>query len=175
MQALRFLFSPYGRLRPRPFLSAAVGVYIAGVAAQWLTAPYALKHIGIAPFAIVQILIIWMWFVLHAKRLRDGGCSIGFAAGAAVLYMLGIVLLLLLGAGFIDLNPNGDWGTTGSTALGLIVLISVIGILDNANHYEAIWPLVAGFLTVMALLPPIVALAVTAWAATRPSDVEQKA
>jgi uncharacterized membrane protein YhaH (DUF805 family) len=174
MQTLRFLFSPSGRLRPQPFVLAVIGVYIAGVAAQWLTAPYALRRIGIAPFAIVQILLIWMWFALHAKRLRDGGQRTGLAVGASVLYALGIVLLLILGAGFIDLGSDGDWGPTGSTALGLIVLVSVIGILLHTANYDVIWPVVAGFLTIMALLPPIVALAVTVWAATRPTVAEQK-
>jgi uncharacterized membrane protein YhaH (DUF805 family) len=174
MQALHFLFSPSGRLRPQLFVWAVIVIYIAGLAAQWLTAPYVLKRIGIAPFAIAQILLIWMWFALHAKRLRDGGRRIGLAVGASVLYALGIVLLLVLGAGFIDLGPGGDWGPAGSTALGLIVLLSVIGILLHTANYDLIWPVVAGFLTVMALLPPIVALAVTVWAATRPSVAEHK-
>ena len=60
MWALRTLFSPYGRLQLRPFILVAIVVYIAGIAAQWLTAPDVLKRIGIAPFAVVQILLIWM-------------------------------------------------------------------------------------------------------------------
>jgi uncharacterized membrane protein YhaH (DUF805 family) len=172
MQALRFLFSPSGRLRPQPFVLAVIVVYIAGIAAQWLTAPDVLRRNGIVPFALVQILLIWIWFVLHAKRLRDGGQRTGLAVGASVLYALGIVLLVILGAGFIDMGPNE--GPTGSTALGLIVMVSVIGLLLHTADYDAIWPAVAGFLTVMALLPPIVAVAVTVWAATRPSVAEQK-
>jgi uncharacterized membrane protein YhaH (DUF805 family) len=174
MQALRFLFSLSGRLRPQPFVLAVIGVYIVGFAAQWLTAPDVLERVGIAPFTVVQILLIWTWFVLHAKRLRDGGERIGVAAGAGVLYALGIVLLLVLGAGFIGLGSNGDLGSAGSTALGLIVVVSVIGILLDASHHEAMWPLIAGSLTAMALLPPLVAFAVTVWAATRPSVAEQK-
>jgi uncharacterized membrane protein YhaH (DUF805 family) len=175
MQVLRFLLSSSGRLRPQAFVLAVIVVYGAGIAAQWLTAPHVLRRVGIAPFAAAQILLIWVWLALHAKRLRDGGQRIGLAVGASVLYTLGIALLLVLGSGFIDLNPNGDWGPTGSTALGLIVLISVIGILLHTSHYDVTWPLVAGFLTVMALLPPLVALAVTIWAATRPSAPERKA
>jgi uncharacterized membrane protein YhaH (DUF805 family) len=174
MQMPRFLFSPSGRLRPQPFVLAVIVVYVTGLAAQWLTAPYVIRRMGIVPFAIVQILLIWIWFALHAKRLRDGGHRTGLAVGASVLYALGIVLLVVLGAGFIDMGPNEDWGPTGSTALGLIVMVSVIGILLHTADYDAIWPIIAGFLTVMALLPPIVALAVTVWAATRPSVAEQK-
>jgi len=173
MNALHFLFSPSGRLRPQPFVLAVIAVYIAGLAAQWLTAPDVLKRIGIVPFALVQILLLWVWFALHAKRLRDGGERTGLAVGAGVLYALGIVLLLVLGAGFIDPGRDGDWGPTGSAALGLIVVVLVIGTLRDTANYGAISLMIAGFLTVMALLPVIVALAVTIWAATRPSVTEQ--
>jgi len=174
MDALRFLLSPSGRLRPQPFVLAVIAVYIAGVATQWLTAPDVLRRIGIVPFALLQIVLIWMWFALHAKRLRDGGERTGLAVGAGVLYALGIVLLLVLGAGFIDPGRDGDWGPTGSAALGLIVVIVVIGTLLDTANYDAISLMIAGFLTVMALLPVIVALAVTVWAATRPSVAEPK-
>jgi uncharacterized membrane protein YhaH (DUF805 family) len=174
MQTLRLLFSPSGRLRSQPFVLAVIGIYVAGLAAQWLTAPDVLKRLGIAPFALLQILLIWMWFALHAKRLRDGGEGTGLAVGASVLYALGIVLLLVLGAGFIDPGRDGDWGPTGSAALGLIVVVVVIGTLLDTANYDAISLLIAGFLTVTALLPVIVALAVSIWAATRPSVAEQK-
>ena len=111
---------------------------------------------------------------MHAKRLRDGGQGTGLAVGASILYALGIVLLIVLGAGFIDFGRDGDWGPTGSTALGLVVVILVIGTLLHTPDYDVISLLVVGFLTVVALLPAIVALAVTVWAATRPSVAEQK-
>ena len=174
MDALRFLFSPSGRLRPQPFVPAVIAVYVAGLAAQWLTAPDVIRRIGIVPFALLQIVLIWIWFALHAKRLRHGGERTGLAVGASVLYALGIVLLLVLGAGFIDPGRDGDWGPTGSAALGLIVVVVVIGTLLDTANYGAISFLIAGFLTVMALLPVIVALAVTVWATTRPSAAEPK-
>ena len=174
MEMLRLLFSPSARLRPQPFVLAVIAVYITGLAVQWLTAPDVLKRIGIVPFALVQIALIWMWFSLHAKRLRDGGERTDLAVGAGVLYALGIVLLLVLGAGFIDPGRDGDWGPTGSAALGLIVVVVVIGTLLDTANYGAISFLIAGFLTVMALLPVIVALAITVWAATRPSGADHQ-
>ena len=30
-------------------------------------------------FAAAQALLIWVWYVLHAKRLRDAGRSVGLA------------------------------------------------------------------------------------------------
>jgi uncharacterized membrane protein YhaH (DUF805 family) len=173
MQTLHFLLSPSGRLRPRPFVLAVIVIYIAGGAAQWLTAPELFARLGLWPFGIVQAALIWLWFVLHAKRLHDAGHAASLAAGACVLYALGIVLLLVIGNSFLDKGPIEAWGAAGSSALGVLVLISIIGTLLNSTHYDVTWLFVAAF-TVMALLPPIVALAVTVWAATRPSVAEQK-
>jgi uncharacterized membrane protein YhaH (DUF805 family) len=166
MQALRFLFSPSGLLRPRPFAGAALAVYIAGLAAQSLTAPGVLAHIGLWPFAVAQALLIWIWLALHAKRLRDGGHAMSLAVGASILYALSIVLLLIIGGSFLDKASIG--AANGSSALGLLVLISAIATLLNASHYDVTWLFVAG-LTIMAFLPPLVAVAATLWAATRPS------
>jgi uncharacterized membrane protein YhaH (DUF805 family) len=166
MQALRFLFSPSGQLGPRPFAWAAIAVYIAGLAAQSLTASDMLAHIGLWPFGIAQALLIWIWFVLHTKRLRDSGHAASLAVGASVLYALSVVLLLLIGASFLDNASIG--AANGSSALGLLILISTIATLLSASHYDMTWLFVAG-LTIMAFLPPLVAVAVTLWAATRPS------
>jgi uncharacterized membrane protein YhaH (DUF805 family) len=165
MQALRFLFSPSGRLAPRPFAWAALAVYIAGLAAQSLTASALLARIGLWPFGIAQALLIWIWFALHAKRLHDGGHAISLAVGASGLYALSIVLLLIIGGSFLD---KASIGAGGSSALGLLVLISAIATLLDASHYDVTWLFIAGF-TIMAFLPPLVAVAVTLWAATRPS------
>jgi uncharacterized membrane protein YhaH (DUF805 family) len=165
MQALRYMFSPSGRLGPRPFAWAVIAVYIAGLAAQSLTSAQMIERIGLWPFGIVQALLIWIWFVLHAKRLRDAGHAIGLALGASVLYALSVVLLLLIGGSFLGKVPID--GANGSSALGLLILISTIATLLNASHYDVTWLFVAG-LTVLAFMPPLVAVAVTLWAATRP-------
>jgi len=69
MRTLRLLFSPSGRLGRQAFVFAAIGVYAAGVASQWLTAPGIITRGGIWPFAIVQVVLIWIWLALHAKRI----------------------------------------------------------------------------------------------------------
>jgi hypothetical protein len=139
-----------------------------------LTAPEVLARLGLWPFGVAQAVLVWLWFVLHAKRLHDAGLAASLAAGASILYALGIVLLLVIGNSFLDKGPIEAWGASGSSALGLLVLISVIGTLLNSTHYDVTWVFVAVF-TATALLPPLVALAVTLWAATRPSAQERSA
>jgi uncharacterized membrane protein YhaH (DUF805 family) len=174
MQALHSVFSPSGRLAPRPFAVAAIAVYIAGVAAQWLTGPEVLVRTGIWPFAIVQVLLIWIWYTLHAKRLHDADRSDGLAAGAALLYALSIVLLLIVTIGFFKPYASGMTDPNATAALNIVLLVSVIAALAQTSSHDIGALIVTGLIAV-AFLPVIVALAVTLWAATRPSAAEHKA
>ncbi len=171
MHALHFLFSPHGRLSPQPFAFAAGAVYAAGVASQWLTLPDVIAHTGLWPFVAVQALLIWVWFALHAKRLRDGGRAVGLAAGVGLLYALSLVLLIIVAASFFNsAGEAADANTAG--ALGLILLASILALLLGSPHYDLALVMVAS-LTAMALLPVIVAVVFTVWAATRPRRNEQ--
>lgn len=168
MQALRFLFSPSGRLRPQTFIFAAVAVYLAGAASQLLTRPDVIIRSGLWPFAATQLLLIWIWFVLHAKRLRDGGRPIGLAAGASVLYALSVALLLILAASFYLPLAGQMPDANSASALGLILLVSIVALLLGSPQYDVTSVLVV-VLLLLAFVPLIVAVVVTLWAATRPS------
>jgi len=170
MRTLRLLFSPSGRLNRQAFVLAAIGVYAVGVVSQWLTAPEIIAHSGFWPFAIVQVLLIWIWFSLHAKRLHDADRLVGLAAAVGILYFLIVMLLLfVLGTFFGDAStrPN-DSDATG--ALTLILFIWIVAILSGAPSSNFYWLGVLVF--VAAVLPIILAMAVTLWAATRPSMEE---
>jgi uncharacterized membrane protein YhaH (DUF805 family) len=168
MQALRFLFSPSGRLRPQVFAVAAIAVYLAGAASQLLTMPDVIARGGLWFFAMAQALLTWVWFVLHAKRLHDAARATGIAAGASLLYALSIVLLLIVAAAFIPTSTGAVTDANTTSALGLIMLLSIVATLSGSTSYDLGWLIVA-ILTAMAFVPIVVALAVTLWAATRPS------
>jgi len=168
MQALCFLFSPSGRLSPQPFLVAVVAVYLAGAASQLLTGPDVIARAGLWPFAAAQLLLIWIWFVLHAKRLRDGGRTIGLAVGASVLYALSVALLLILAASFYVPLAARMPDANSASALGLILLVSIVAVLLGSPQYD-LTSLLVMILLALAFVPVIVAVAVTLWAATRSS------
>jgi uncharacterized membrane protein YhaH (DUF805 family) len=168
MQVLRLFFSPSGRLPPRLFAVAVAGVYFVGAASHLLTAPQAVARSGVWPFAVVQALLIWVWFVLHAKRLRDAGRGVSLAAGVSILYALSVVLLLIVAVSFYSPLAGSISDANAASALGLILLISIIAILLGSPHYDFAWLTVA-ILLVIAFVPAIVALVVTLWAATRTS------
>jgi uncharacterized membrane protein YhaH (DUF805 family) len=171
MQTLRFLFSPSGRLRPLAFILAALSVYAAGAASQWLTAPGIVMRGGVWPFALVQVLLTWIWFSLHAKRLHDADRSALIAGAAAMLYLLAIALLLLLvGTLSGDLLTHAD-DPNATSALTLILFIWIVAILSGAPGADFYWLGVC--VLVVAALPIIFTVAVTLWAATRPTLEEQ--
>jgi uncharacterized membrane protein YhaH (DUF805 family) len=171
MQILRLLLSPSGRLGPQAFVLAILSVYAAGIASQWLTVPGIIMRGGIWPFALVQVLLIWIWFSLHARRLHDADQSAGVAAAAAIFYLLAIlVLAFLLGTLFSDASTQIH-DTNTASALTLILFIWIVAILSGTPDANFYWLGVLVF--VAAALPIIVAVGVTLWAATRPSMEEQ--
>jgi uncharacterized membrane protein YhaH (DUF805 family) len=168
MQALRFLFSPSGRMPAGPFVFAAIAVYVAGAASQVLTRPEVAARGGLWLFGATQAVLIWIWFALHAKRLRDADRAIGLAAGVSLLYALSIVLLLIVAFAFFATSSGATTDANATSGLGLILLVAIIASLSGSNNYDFAW-VMAAILTILAFLPVILALAVTLWAATRPS------
>jgi uncharacterized membrane protein YhaH (DUF805 family) len=168
MQAVRITFSPRGRLQPQPFIYGAAAVYVAGVASHLLTAPDVLGRAGLWPFVVVQVILTWIWFTLHAQRLHDAGRTSGVAVGVCLLYVLSIVLLLIVADGFFN-TSNGPMADANATsALWLIMVLYIVAALLGSTQYDLGWAVVV-ILTLMAFLPIVVAFVFTIWTATRPS------
>jgi uncharacterized membrane protein YhaH (DUF805 family) len=167
MQGLRLLFSPQGRIAPRSFVIAALIVYGLGGASHFLTSPPVIARAGLWPFVAVQALLVWVWFVLHAKRLHDSGGTAGLAVGVALLYALSILLLLIVADAFFNTSDSVMHDPNATGALGLILLLYIIGTLLGSPHFDIVWLAVA-ILTAMAFVPIIIALGFTLWTATRP-------
>jgi len=168
MQGIRLLFSPSGRLPPQTFVVAVGLVYLAGLASHLLTFPDVIARAGLWPFLAAQIVLIWVWYTLHAKRLRDGGKPAGLAAAASVLYALSVALLIILAVAFYA--PLAGQGTDANTAsaLGLILFVSIIAMLAGTPH-DDLASLIVAILLLLAYLPIVLAIVTTVWAATRPS------
>jgi uncharacterized membrane protein YhaH (DUF805 family) len=162
------VFSPGGQLRPRPFVLGIATVYAAGVASHWLTTPDVTARMRLWAFAVAQAILIWLWFVLHAKRLHDAGRSDGLAGAVALLYALSIVFLLLLAMNFFAGSTGLMGNASAQSALELILFLYIIQTLAGSMPHD-LGSIVIGVLTLFAMLPVVVALVFTLWAATRPS------
>jgi uncharacterized membrane protein YhaH (DUF805 family) len=165
MQTLRVLFSPAGIMAPRPFIAAVIAIYLAATASYTLTSADVIGRAGPWPFAAVQALLLWIWFALHARRLRDAGRSTAIAAVAAVLYAITLIVLVSISALLFSTGIPGDAQHNASGALGLILIAEIIAILAGNPHFD-LSALMAAFLVALAIVPPVWAIAVTLYAAT---------
>jgi uncharacterized membrane protein YhaH (DUF805 family) len=170
MNFLTLGLSASGRIAPRPFTVAAIAVYLLGFASQVLLAEPTLARAGVWPFALAQAVLLWVWFALHSRRLRDAERGIGAAIGIALVNVLSVLLLLLVIGLFLTPPPAED--TTGSVLGTWVFIIFLFGILSSAPALGFL-----GFIllaAVFAVLSPIlVAIGFSFWAGTRPS-VPQK-
>ena len=100
-------FRAGGTLGPSAFLVAVAALYLLGLAGQLLTAPAVLGRLGLWPFLLMQAVLIALWYGLHARRLRDAGRSLAPAQGIAAIHILAILLLVLVGAFYME-GASGD-------------------------------------------------------------------
>jgi uncharacterized membrane protein YhaH (DUF805 family) len=120
----------------------------------------------------LQALLIWIWYALHAKRLRDADRPTGLAAGAALLYALSVVLLLIVATNFFQPAIGGPSDSSATAVLNVTVFLAVLLELTRMSVHD-VNTLVVGVFVVMAFSPMVVALAVTVWAASQPSAPRQ--
>lgn len=147
---------------------AAIVLYAVGAASHLLTAPDVIVRAGPWPFAAIQALLIWLWFVLHSNRLRDAGLGPGLAAGVSVLYALSVALLVIVEASFAGTISGQTGDAKAASGLELILVVAIIALLLNSPHYDLTSTVVAILLAV-EFIPIVLALGTTVWAATRPS------
>jgi hypothetical protein len=164
MDPAALFLSTTGRLTPRPFAIGAVLIYAASLASQALISAPLVARAGFWPFAAVQATLLWGWYALHAKRLRDAEKDIGAAAGIAALYALAMVLLLFV-AFFIRLGVHAPEALAGSTLRWLGPLsFGFVG----SGEFGGLGLILAAFV-IAAFVPALVALAFSIWTGTRPT------
>lgn len=160
-------FAPHRPLAPGPFIIAALAVYAAGIVSHALTMPPILGRAGLWPFIAAQLVLIWLWYVAHARRLADAGRGSGLAFGIALLYLLSTALLLIVADSFFNTSEGPLGNPAATAALGLIVVFYVITTLLGTPQTDLAWVMVAA-LTLVALAPIAVAVFFSLWTATRP-------
>jgi uncharacterized membrane protein YhaH (DUF805 family) len=165
MNLVPMVFSYSGRLAPRPFAVGVIAVYLLGFASQVLLAEPTLARAGVWPFALAQAVLLWVWFTLHAKRLRDADRGSGVALGIAIVNVLSILLLLIVVAVFLTPVPAED--TTGSVLGTWVAIVFLFAILTGAPALGFL-----GFILLAAafvvLIPILLAIGFSIWTGTQP-------
>jgi hypothetical protein len=165
MNSIAPLLAPVGRLAPAPFAVAVTLLYVLSFASQLLLSAHIIPGGGLWAFALAQLVLLWAWFALHARRLRDAGRGPGIAGGIAVIYALAVLLFLLVLA-FLQVSEPGPGGA-GDLLMGWFALAYVLGMLYSAADFGAVGIIIAA-LALIALAPLVLALGFSVWAGTRP-------
>ena len=168
MDVVSLLFSGAGRLAPKPFAIAIVLVYLVNFFSQVLMSAPVTNQAGLWPFAIVQVVLIWSWIVLHVKRLRDAGRSYGLAIGIACLYVLALALLLLVLVMIAATDASNQTIQTGQGLIRIFLVLYLFGMLLGSSEFAGLVYWLMGFLALL-LLPVLIAFGFSFWAGTRPS------
>ena len=150
---------------------AIILVYLLGLASHALTAPHWLQRGGLIAFALAQIVLLWSWYALHVKRLRDAGHAPAPAIGVALIYLLALILLLMILAFFMQAAgqsiASGDT-LPSSGVLALYLLLFLFGVLGSPGDLD-MPNLYAALLVLILASPLLIVTGFTLWAATRPS------
>ena len=171
---MKLFLSPSGALSRSGFFLAIAIVYLLGLVSQMLTAPLVLERAGLWAFCAAQLVLLWSWYCLHAKRLREAGRGTGIAAGVAVIYLLALILLLMVL--FFFMMPDAATGDTvpASSFVGLYMLLWVFGVFGDRPGAGTV-ELYALLLLAVASAPFLLVFGCTIWAGTRRSVTSKDA
>jgi uncharacterized membrane protein YhaH (DUF805 family) len=172
MASLPAFLSTSGRLAPKPFALGAIAVYGASFFSQFLLAAPVTARASVVPFLLVQVVIAWLWYSLHVRRLSDAGRPAGSAIALTILYALAIVLLLLVMLA-IDApgQPTGPDETPYASVFQVFLLFFLIAMILGDPNIGLFGYVVLGVITLM-MLPILIAIVFTVWAGTRPRVAE---
>jgi len=166
--SLSSLISQNGRLARGPFTLAVIAVYVASFASQVLLSAPVTAEVSVVPFALVQVALIWLWIVLHTRRLRDAGRPTGIVIGIAMIYVLEVVLLVLLIWLILASTELSGGASSDASIFQLFVFLYFLGLMTGDPNLGALQVWMMGFAAVL-LLPVAVAVLFSLWTATRTS------
>jgi uncharacterized membrane protein YhaH (DUF805 family) len=162
--------APGARLARGPFVLAAVAVYGVSLLSQGLLTAPVTKHFSVVPFLLAQIVLIWLWIVLHRRRLRDAGRPTGAAIGIALVYALEVILLAL-----VMWMLTASAAQTGDTAsiFHLYAILYLIGSISGESNLAGLQNYLMGIAAVM-LVPAVISVLFSLWVASRPSAMSAR-
>lgn len=115
---------------------------------------------GLWPFIAAQAALIWVWLVLHVRRLRDAGQGPSAAIGIALIYALSIGLLLMLVAFFTNPDavdpPSVEDDPAGAAASATLLVLFLVAIVLKPDF--GVFSTILKGLILIAFLPAVISL-----------------
>jgi len=152
--------SPHGKLARKPFVLGVALVYVGGIGAQALLSGEVTARAGLWPFVIVQAALIWIWVVLHIRRLRDAGEGPAAAIGVALIYTLSLGLLLMLVVFLTNPDavgpPVGGERPASDAAPGTLLVLFLFAIVFRPDF--GVFTTILKGLILIAFVPVVISL-----------------
>lgn len=151
------LFSPRGTLQPQVFAIIVSVIYFINIVGGSALDGQLVKRIGPWPYLAGQVILTWIWFTAHAKRLRDAGRGYVVAAVLAFIYLGTIVVMLNLVA-YSTANISGAVDPTTEPKVSLFGVIFAVLFINTLFTGDIF--LISALLFVFIGLPLLFALMV---------------
>jgi hypothetical protein len=135
MNLLDLLFSPKGTIKPQPFALVVIGIYALNLIAGSVLDGQFVIRAGLWPYVALQLLLTWIWFAVHKKRLADAGKGYTVAASLAFIYLVGVAILATLTAGSSAATINPDAKESSVSLFGAIFAILFINTLFTGDFF----------------------------------------
>jgi uncharacterized membrane protein YhaH (DUF805 family) len=168
MDSLALFYSTSGRIARKPFAIGVIVVYLVSFGARALLLNPVMAKAGIAPFVLVQALVIWAWYALHAKRLRDAQKSIGSAIGVAIVYAFAIALVALIVVLLVPSPAVAPGAPFSSAGLGELLLVLLLLALLTGQPHLGFFGYILMVAAALVLAPLVTALLFSLWVGSRP-------
>lgn len=162
---------PSGDIEQRPYARALVALLIGAILSNMLSAPVVTASFGIWPFVVTQFALLWFWFALTAKRLRNAERSVLGVTAVALIAVIAVVLLavvLALQSSDLEAGAAAPWipASIGTLIYPFVFLFNLVtGPSANAQD------LTLAVLATFTVAPLLLMTWYSAWAALQPSEL----
>lgn len=163
--------SPSGDIEQQPYARALLGLLIGAVLSNMLSAPAITTTFGLWPFVVTQLALLWFWYALSAKRLRNAERSVLGVTAVALIALIAIALLtVILMLQAVDTEPTaaGPWlpASIGGLIYPFVFLFNLVT-GPSANPQDA----TVAVLSLFTVAPLFLLIWYSAWAALQPSEL----
>jgi uncharacterized membrane protein YhaH (DUF805 family) len=162
---------PSGDLKQGPYLRSLVALLIGAILSHLLTAPVVTAQLGLVPFVVTQVALLWWWFALIVKRLRDAERSFLAVTAVALIDLFALLLLaVMLVLQFSDTSA-GAAAPYLPASLSLLIypfvfLFNVVtGPVANTQDLQV------ALLALLVVAPLLLTIFYSLWAAAQPSEL----
>ena len=136
MNYLDLLFSPKGTIKPQPFAIVVIGIYVINLLVGSVLEGDSIKRVGAWPYLAFQLILTWIWFALHAKRLRDAGRGYVVAAVLAFVYAAAMILMMsLVSTAGANITETADPKEPKVSLFGAIFAVLFINTLFTGDPF----------------------------------------